>query len=201
MQSYAKKLGMTHYWDENGTQRVATVLELLSTVYAGKRTQDENGYDASIYALISDKAKTNKSLSGQFKGVSNIKKVKEQKIKPGDGFKIGTEVKIDQFKVSDEICIYGTSKGKGFAGTVKRHGFNTGPKTHGSNNYRQPGSIGDTGASHVVKGKKMSGHMGSTRVKIKKVKIAKIEVGKNRIWLNSPIPGANKSLILIEKND
>jgi len=201
MQTYAKKLGMTHYWDENGTQKVATVLELLSTVYAGKRTQDRDGYDASIYALVTDKAKTNKSLAGQFKGISNIKKVREQKVKPGDDFKVGTGVTIDQFKENDEICIYGKSKGKGFAGTVKRHGFNTGPKTHGSNNYRQPGSIGDTGPSRVVKGKKMGGHMGSTQVKIKKVKIAKVEVEKNRIWLNSPIPGANKSLILIEKND
>lgn len=201
MQSFAKKIGMTHYWDEEGTQKVATVLELLNTVRAGRRTQAQNGYDASIYALISDKAKTRKSLEGQFKGISNIKKVKEQKIEPEDDFKIGESVTLDQFKVSDVVTIYGTSKGKGFAGTIKRHGFNTGPKTHGSNNYRQPGSIGDTGPSRVVKGKKMGGHMGHTQVKIKKVKIAKIEIEKNRIWLNSPIPGANKSLILVEKND
>jgi len=199
MQAYAKKLGMTHYWDESGILKIATVLEVQNTVCAGDKTSEKNGYDATIYALVSEKGKNKRSLNGQFKGVENIKKVNEQKSKMPEGLKVGTVISADSFKSDDLVNIYGVSKGKGWTGVVKRHGFNTGPKTHGSNNYRQPGSIGDTGPSHVVKGKKMAGHVGSSNVKIKNIKITKIE--NNRIWLNSPIPGANKSMIIIEKND
>jgi len=200
MQSFAKKIGTTHYYSEKGTHKIATVLELLETIACGTKSEEKDGYTAHIYALTTTKGSKSKSLAGQFKKVENIKKLKEEKIESSnEGFEIGKAVKASDFSEGDSITIYGISKGKGFAGTVKRHSFNTGPKTHGSHNYRQPGSIGDTGPQHVVKGKKMAGHMGSTNAKIKGVKIAKVDEKRNTIWVNSPVPGPNKSLILIQK--
>lgn len=200
MQSFAKKIGMTHYYDDRGLHQVATVLELEKTVCAGIKSSEKNGYEAAIYALIGSKCAP-RSIDGQFKQIENIKALKEQKGKFEKSIKIGEEVGISDFTEGDLVMVRGVSKGKGFAGTIKRHGFNTGPKTHGSNNYRQPGSIGDTGPSHVVPGKKMAGRMGYTNVKIKSVKICKVEPNKNRIWVNSPVPGAAKSKVLICKYD
>lgn len=201
MQSFAKKVGMTHYYDDKGVHQVATVLELQKTICAGERTQDKDGYEAKIYALSAEKDPNKHSVAGQFKEIENVKRLKELKDDKSEAFESGKEVVIGSFAEGDKITLRGISKGKGFAGTVKRHSFNTGPKTHGSNNYRQPGSIGDTGPGHVVKGKKMGGRMGFTNVKIKLVSICKVEAEKNRIWVKSPVPGANKSTIIIEKND
>lgn len=198
---FATKIAMTQVFSEDGRLTPVTVLQLKKNVVCGVRTKQKDSYDAVIIGQISEKSKTRKSLAGQFEKIENVKKVREIKATEEmlEQFKPGNEIGIESLKENDEIKIYGISKGKGFAGTVKRHSFNTGPKTHGSHNYRQPGSIGDTGPQHVVKGKKMAGHMGHENVTVKSVRIVRIEKEKNRIWVKGPVPGANKSEVFIQK--
>ncbi len=198
MRIFAKKIAMTQIFEPNGRHRPVTVLALAKTVVAGKRTVQKDGYDAMIIAKISDSKKTSKSLSGQFKKIENVAKVCEAKA--GDQ-EIGKVFDAGILKEGDKIVIYGVSKGKGFAGTVKRHNFNTGPKTHGSNNYRQPGSIGPTYPQRTILGRRMAGHMGNENIKLKNVEIVKIEKQENRIWVKGSTPGANKTEVIIEKND
>jgi large subunit ribosomal protein L3 len=139
-------------------------------------------------------------LSGQFKKIENIAKVREAK-DSSENQELGATLDASVFKEGDKITVYGVSKGKGFAGTVKRHHFNTGPKTHGSNNYRQPGSIGPTYPQRTILGRRMAGHMGSENIKLKNVEIIRVEKQENRVWVNGSIPGANKTEVMIEKND
>jgi large subunit ribosomal protein L3 len=198
MKVFAKKIAMTQIFESNGRHRPVTVLALTKTFVVGKRTVQKDGYDATIVAKISDSKKIFKSLSGQFKGIENIARVCETKTSDQ---KIGAILDAGIFKEGDKIVVCGVSKGKGFAGTVKRHNFNTGPKTHGSNNYRRPGSIGPTYPQRTILGRRMAGHMGNENIKLKDVEVVKIEKQENRIWVRGSIPGANKTELIIEKND
>ncbi len=190
---------MTQIFDDAGRHRSVTVLSLAKTVVAGERTSEKDGYDALILAKVGAK-KTSKSLSGQFKKVENIAKVCES-TQSTQKQEIGTVLDATIFSEGEKITVYGVSKGKGFAGTVKRHNFNTGPKTHGSNNYRRPGSIGPTYPQRTILGRRMAGHMGNENIKLKNVEIIRIEKQENRIWVKGSIPGANKTEIILEKND
>lgn len=105
--------------------------------------------------------------------------------------------KAAEFKEKEKVNVTGVSRGKGFAGTVKRHHFHTGPKTHGSNNYRQPGSIGDTGPQRVVKGRRMGGHLGAKKSTIQNLEIFKIEPEKKRLYLRGAVPGPKNAQVLI----
>ncbi len=205
MKAFARKIGMTHVYRENGQHTSVTVLELLPTKLCKVKGQDKEGYSGAVYGLF-DIAKTaRKSILNQYGDVKDgLVKVVEERLEDNtvhEGMKLGETVGIDKFNEGDSVNIVSTSKGKGFAGTVKRHGFNTGPKTHGSHNYRQPGSIGDTGPQRVVLGKKMAGHMGAIRKTFKNIEILRVEKDKNRIYLSGPVPGPNKTIVVVGKND
>lgn len=116
-------------------------------------------------------------------------------------YKIADELNINIFNINDSIKIVGTGKGKGFQGTVKRHGFSRGPMSHGSDHHRKPGSIGSTYPQRVIKGKKMAGHMGCEQSTIKNVRIVDIIENENIIIVKGSVPGSNNQKILIEKND
>lgn len=190
---------MTHLYDENGQHVPSTILDLQKTVVCAHKDQAKNGYEAALYARVDEKAKPNKPLAGAFKKLSNIAQVAEQRESADQKLEVGKEITCDDLKEGDLLTAFAKTKGKGFAGTVKRHSFNTGPKTHGSHNYRQPGSIGDTGPGHVVKGKKMAGHMGDTNKTVKNVKIVRIEKELGRIWVKGAIPGSNRNIIILQK--
>lgn len=199
MKIFAKKVAMTQIFESNGRHRPVTVLSLVKTVVAGERTNEKDGYAATIVAKVGAK-KTSKSLSGQFKKIENVTKVCES-AQSAEKQEVGTILDATMFREGEKITVYGVSKGKGFAGTVKRHNFNTGPKTHGSNNYRRPGSIGPTYPQRTILGRRMAGHMGNENIKLKDVEIIKIEKQENRIWVKGSIPGANKTEVILEKND
>lgn len=200
MKTYAKKIANTHLYDDSGKHICVTVLELIETVVVGKRILDKDGYESVIYGMVSNKPSIKKSFINQFKDVENLKKVCEQRIKKeAEESKVGTEITINDFSEGDILTVKSKTKGKGFAGTVKRHGFHTGPKTHGSNNYRQPGSIGDTGPQRVVLGKKMAGHMGDENVTLKNIKVVRVDKENSTLWIKGSLPGARKSLLTIEK--
>ena len=200
MKVFAKKIGTTHLYDENNRHQVATVLELKKTILAKLKTQEKDGYLSAVMVLDDPKAKPLKSIINQFKGL-NPKKIMEERLKEEqlDSLEIGREYKADDFEEGDTVSISAKSKGKGFQGTVKRHNFNTGPKSHGSHNYRAPGSIGATSPSRVIKGRKMPGHMGSEQMTQKKLKVIRVDKENNHIWIKGQVVGPNKAIIIIQK--
>ena len=198
MKVYAKKISSTHLYNDSGKHVAVTVLGLLDTVVAGTKSVEKDGYEAVIYALADEKAKVKKPQLGQYHGIK-ARKVSEERVNESTDAKVNDKIDVSNFAEGDKIKIVSQSKGKGFAGTVKRHGFHTGPKTHGSHNYRAPGSIGVTDPSRVLKGKKMSGHMGAERITQQKLTVERVDTEKKQIWVRGSIAGPNKSIILITK--
>ena len=144
-----RKVGMTQIFAEDGTVTPVTVIKAGPCVVIQKKTAVKDGYEAVQLGLVEDrKANANKPMRGHFQktgnGAAPTRVLREFRLaEDGESTNVGDKVLVDeQFSVNDEVTVVGTSKGKGFAGTVKRHHFNTGPKTHGSDNYRKPGSIG-----------------------------------------------------------
>jgi len=198
MKFFARKVGMTQAYSKDGQHLPVTVLELLKSTVVGTRQEEKDGYAAGIVARIDEKhGKNSRSLAGQFPKTPAVKQVIEDR--QSAGVEIGKSFTLEQLKEGEKLIISGRGKGKGFAGTIKRHGFSRGPKTHGSHNIRQPGSIGSTYPERVVKGRRMPGHLGSAQTKVKAVEIVKILPEQNQLWVKGPVPGANKSKLILEK--
>lgn len=188
---------MTQVFNEVGHAVVATVLSVPEVFVSQIKTIEKDGYEAAQIGIKTSKV-AKASVIGKLKKLGikdNLTKfieVDEPNLKAGD------TLSLDSFKIEDEVTVIGTSKGKGFAGTVKRHNFHTGPKTHGSHNYRQPGSIGSAYPERVVPGKKMAGHMGVERITVKGLKILSVSAKEKTIIVNGPIPGPNRSYVVIK---
>lgn len=199
-----KKIGMTSIFLENGESIGVTVLQAGPCVIINKREEKLDKYDALQlgFGKIDKKNKLNKPLNGYFKKqkVSSSKYIKEFRFNDIDKYEIGSEIKADIFKEGERVHVTGVSKGKGFAGSIKRHHFSGGPKTHGQKvYYRSPGSIGAIDAARVFKGKKLPGRMGNEVVKVKNIEIVRVYLDRNLILLKGAIPGPNNALVAIEK--
>lgn len=195
-----KKLGMTQIFSENGESVPATVIEAGPCIVTQVKTKEKDGYSAIQLAYGEVKPnKLNKPEKGIFDklGAKPRKHVKEFKNNTED-LNPGDTIEVDVFSEGDRVNITGISKGKGFAGNVKRHNHATGPKTHGSRAYRIPGSIGATDASRVFKGQKLPGRMGHDQVKMKNLQVIKIMPEDNVILVKGSIPGPNKGIVSIE---
>lgn len=200
----AKKIGMTQIFDANGKRSGVTVLQVGPCVVTAIKSVESDGYDA-IQLGYGNAKKINKSIAGQLKkSGANSQLLREVRALGSAGeadsvanLKIGDEIKVDQFKVGEQVVVSGTSKGKGFAGTIKRHNFHRGPKTHGSHNYRAPGSIGAGYPQHVFKGIKMAGQMGNEKVTIKNQKIAMIDIENNLLAVVGSVPGPRRGIVVI----
>lgn len=189
-----KKIGMTRVFDQKGMVIPVTLVEAKKNVVTQVKTQEKDGYTAVQVGLVEEK-KINKPLTGHLvKSKIKSKTFKEFAI---EGLQIGQSLDLSQFEVGEKIFAQSISKGKGFAGTVKRHHFNTGPKTHGSDNYRRPGSIGATGPQRVIKGIRMAGHMGHDQVTRKNIIIVDIDVENSILMLKGAVPGPNKSTVYL----
>lgn len=189
-----KKLGMTQIFDEKGKFFPVTLILAEANIVTQVK-------EKSVQIAIPENKKINKPCAGHL-SQAGIKSRNLREFPLSGELKIGDKINLDQFEVGQVVNITGLSKGKGFAGTVKRHHFHTGPKTHGSNNYRQPGSIGAQQPQRVVKGKRMGGHLGYDRVTTKNLKIVSIDKENNIIMLNGAVPGVRQSLVSIwSKND
>jgi len=198
MKIFATKKGTVQYYDESNIHRVATVLEFDKTIVA--KNEIVGGEVLVHFALYNKKPVANKPVRGQYKEVESFSKIVTSIEK--SEMEVSKEVDATLIKEDDLVNVYSRTKGKGFAGTIKRHGFHRGPKSHGSRNYRRPGSIGDTGPQRVIKGKKMAGHMGFVNKTMKNVKVIKKIDSKKQIWLRGHIPGPKGSMSVIEiKND
>lgn len=198
----AQKLGMTQIFDEIGKVIPVTVVLAGPNAVVQKKTVDKDGYDSVQVGFIDLKEKkANKPSKGHFAkaGVTPKKYVKELRLEDVSGLNVGDEIKADIFEVGDKIDVAGISKGKGFAGTIKRWGTHRGPMTHGSGYHRGPGSMGmcsDPG--RVYKGKRLPGHMGVERVTIQNLTVVKVDVEKNIMLIKGGVPGPKGGLLIIK---
>jgi len=194
-----KKIGMTQILNEKGVFEPATIIEAGPCYVSQIKNKEKDGYSA-IQIAFGEKKNLPKSQKGHLKKAKidkNLKFLKEFKTEELEKYQLGQEIKADIFQESEAVDVIGTSKGKGFQGVIKRHGFSRGPETHGSNHHRRPGSIGSMFPEHVIKGKKMPGHMGHEQVTVKNLKILKVDAKKNLIAIKGAVPGPNKSLVII----
>ena len=195
-----RKVGMTQVFAEDGTMVAVSVVAIEPNTVTRLRTTDRDGYTAVQIGTDVVK-KLNKPDSGQLKDLPKVSSIREFRVDSVDDYSVGQVLGIaDVFAEGDLVDVTGISKGKGFAGVIKRHNFHRGPKTHGSDHHRAPGSIGPgTTPGRVYRGLKMSGHMGDERVTIKKVRVVRTDTDRNLLLVNGSLPGSRGSLILVKK--
>lgn len=200
-----KKVGMTRIFDDAGNAFAGTVIEAGPCFVTQIKTEDTDGYDAIQVGFAGKKEKhTTKPLLGHLKkaGTKPFRVLKEFRgFDKGEDVKLGDEIKVDIFTIGDRVSVTGVSKGKGFAGVVRRHNFGGGPKTHGqSDRLRAPGSIGQSSSpSKVMKGIRMGGRMGGVQNTVSHLRILKIDPENNIMVVKGAIPGANNGIVLIRK--
>jgi len=203
----AKKIGMTQVFTEKGELIAVTVLEAGPCVVVQKKTMENDGYSALQLGFQDVRTNSrgipfiNKPSKGHFdKAKAAPKKfLREFKIEDCDAFEVGNEIKADIFAVGDRVDIAGISKGKGFAGAIKRHGQSRGPMTHGSKYHRGVGSLSSgTTPGRVKKGKKLPGHMGSVRITVQNLEIVRADAERNIILVKGAVPGSNGTLLTIK---
>lgn len=196
-----KKIGMTQIFSDTGEAVPVTVVEAGPCVVVQKRTVEKDGYSALKvgYEDIKEK-RLNKPLQGQFKSrqLAFKRHLKEFKIQDVDKYNVGDEIKVDIFEPGDKVDITGKSKGKGFAGGIKRWNFRRGPMAHGSMYHRRPGSGGATGPARVFKGNKRPGHLGAEKVTVQNLEVVKVDPDKNLLMIKGSVPGPKKALLFIK---
>ncbi len=194
----ARKIGMTSIFDANGAAVPVTLLQAGPCVVTQVKTNQQDGYSA-VQLGFGELKKPGKSRSGHLKSAkAKSQYIREYRIEDEADVAVGDVLTAKIFSEGDQIVVRGTSKGKGFAGTIKRHNFHRGPKTHGSNNYRAPGSIGAGYPEHVMKGMKMAGHMGHVKTTVKNLPIIKIDETNNLIAVRGAVPGPKRGIVSLE---
>ncbi|MBH60625.1 MAG: 50S ribosomal protein L3 [Dehalococcoidia bacterium] len=197
-----RKLKMTTSFDsEKGIAVPVTIVRVGPCKVTQVKTAGKDGYESAQVGFEETK-RLNKPLVGhQKRSESNFKYLKEFAVNDIDSIEVGQSLDCGIFEVGDHVSVTGISKGKGFAGTVKRHNFSGGPKTHGqSDRHRAPGSIGaGSSPGRVWKGTKMSGHMGSKRITQKGLRVIKVDIKKNILEIKGSIPGSVSTTLMIEK--
>ncbi|MBM2826092.1 MAG: ribosomal protein [Dehalococcoidia bacterium] len=195
-----KKVGMSHLFLENGTISPVTVIEAGPCTVTQIKSVDNDGYN-SVQLGFGHAKKLTSPQRGHLKGLGQFRRLREFKVADIDTYTVGQTVDLSMFSEGDYVDVVGTSKGKGFAGGVKRHGFAGGPKTHGqSDRHRAPGSIGATTTpGRVLKGIRMAGHMGDRRTTVQNLKVVRVDSEKNLLLLKGAVPGSRNGLLLISK--
>ena len=195
-----RKVGMTQVFQDDGTMVAVSVLAIEPNTVTKLRTSERDGYTAVQIGTEVSK-RLNKPETGQLKDLPKVATIREFRVDSVDDVTVGQVFSIgDLFEAGDMVDVTGVSKGKGFAGVIKRHNFHRGPQTHGSDHHRAPGSIGPgTTPGRVYRGLKMSGHMGSERVTIKKVRVVRTDPDRNLLLVKGTLPGARGGLILVKK--
>lgn len=197
-----KKIGMTSIFDESGKNIPCTVIEAGPCVVTQVRTTETDGYEA-LQLGFDDAKKTNKAAEGHAKKAGSVVKRKVIEFQGFEGeYKLGDAITVDHFREGEFVDVAGTSKGKGFQGVVKRHGFaGVGQATHGQHNrLRAPGSIGAASyPARVFKGMRMGGRMGGDRVKVQNLKVLKVVAEKNLLVVKGCVPGHKNAYVIIQK--
>ena len=198
------KVGMTQIFNEDGVLTPVTVLQAGPCVVTQVKTEENDGYSAVQVGFVDKKEKgINKPQKGHFDkaGVAPKRFVREFRFENAEEYTVGQEIKADIFAAGDKIDATATSKGKGYAGGIKRHGLKSGPSAHGSKHHRHEGSNGMAfDSSKVFKGKKMPGQMGAERVTIQNLEIVKVDADQNIILVKGAVPGPKKSLVMLKES-
>ncbi|HDQ22562.1 MAG TPA: 50S ribosomal protein L3 [Candidatus Uhrbacteria bacterium] len=193
-----KKLEMTQKFQADGSVVPVTIVAAGPCFIIQIKKNDEDGYKAAQIGYQENNKKTNKPLSGHLKDKFKAKYLKEFRLSEDEEYQEGQKITVSVFEKGEKVKVSGISKGKGFQGVVKRHGFHGHPTTHGTKDaVRMPGSIGATGAHHVLKGLRMAGRMGGERVTVSNLEIIDIDPDKNLLFIKGAIPGRKNSLMEI----
>lgn len=195
---------MTSVIGDNGELSAVTLLSATPNVITQIKNTEADGYQAVQQGFEEvNKDKLGKALGGHLKPSAAAPKIIREFIYDGEldeGIKVGEKLSADLFEAGEIVDVTGTTKGKGFAGTIKRHNFKRGRKTHGGRSYRRPGSIGSMYPQHIFKGKKMAGQMGHDRVTTKKLKVAFVDNEMNVIGVVGSVPGPKKGIVLLKES-
>ncbi|MGN1385376.1 MAG: 50S ribosomal protein L3 [Bacillus sp. (in: firmicutes)] len=196
-----RKIGMTQVFAENGELIPVTVVEAGSNVVLQKKTIENDGYEA-IQIGFSDKREklANKPEKGHVAKANTAPKrfIREFRGVNLDEYEVGQEVQVSIFAEGDVVDVTGVSKGKGFQGSIKRHGQSRGPMSHGSRYHRRPGSMGPVAPNRVFKGKLLPGRMGGDQITVQNLTIVKVDAERNLLLIKGNVPGAKKSLIKVK---
>lgn len=197
------KVGMTQIFNEDGVLTPVTVLQAGPCVVTQVKTEENDGYSAVQVGFVDKKEKgINKPQKGHFDkaGVAPKRFVREFRFENAEEYTVGQEIKADIFAAGDKIDATATSKGKGYAGGIKRHGLKSGPSAHGSKYHRHAGSNGAcSDPSKVFKGKRMPGHMGHVRVTVQNLEVVRVDAENNLLLVKGAVPGPKKSLVTIKE--
>ena len=199
------KLGMSQVFAENGDLIPVSVIEVLPNVVAAVKTVESDGYNAVQlgYGAVKEKHLT-KPVKGQFEkaGIDPVKYLREYRLAEKPSYTVGQTLAADIFAEGEIIDVIGTSRGKGFAGTIKRHNHQRGPESHGSKNHRQTASLGarmSGGGGKVFKGKKMPGQLGGVCVTVQHLQVVRVDTARNLMLVKGGIPGAKGSLVMVQE--
>ncbi|MGH7157915.1 MAG: 50S ribosomal protein L3 [Candidatus Saccharimonadales bacterium] len=197
-----RKVGMTSTISEDGVVQAVTLLSASPCVITQVKTDENDGYTAVQVGFEETKeSRVNKPQQHHFKVAGIMPKiVREFRVDEiSEDLNVGEKLTFEVFSVGDEIDVTGTSKGKGWAGTIKRHNFHRGRKTHGGRSYRRPGSIGSMYPQRIFPGKKMAGHMGDEQVTVKNLKVAFVDAELGVIGVTGAVPGPRKGIVLVKE--
>jgi len=195
-----KKIGMTRVFEESGKEIAVTVIEAGPCTVVQRKTLQTDGYEAIQVGLGERKrSRTNSPLTGHFesRGISPKQHLREIGLDPGDDYKPGDQLTVSMFKAGEIVDVTATSKGKGFAGGMKRHGFKGGPATHGSKVHRAPQSSGATDAARVFKGVRKPGQMGNVQVTTRGLTVVDVDTESNLLVLKGSVPGGSNGRVII----
>lgn len=198
-----KKIGMTQVFDETGRAIPVTVIQAGPCVVIRKKETAIDGYDAVQVGFEPVKeGKVNKPLLGYFNkaGVTPFRYIREFRLENPAEYQIGQEIKADVFSPGEKVDVTGISKGKGFAGGIKRHGFHRGPMEHGSKYHRRPGSLAAKGPARVFKGRRLPGHLGAERVTVQGLEVVRNDPERNLLLIKGSVPGPRHGLLVIKNS-
>jgi large subunit ribosomal protein L3 len=200
-----KKIGMTQIIQDDGTMVPVTVIQAGPCVVVQKKTVEKDGYESVQLGLVEfiKPKRVGKPMTGHFKkaGAAPSRILREMRVEGEDSPKPGDQVLCDIFNAQEKVHVIGTSKGRGFAGFIKRHHFRGGRASHGSMFHRAPGSIGSSAyPSRVVKGMRQGGHMGSERVTVRNMKVERVDKDNNLIFVRGAVPGPMGGYLVVEKS-
>ena len=195
-----KKVGMTQVFEEDGRVVPVTVIQAGPCTVTQVKTQETDGYEA-VQLGFGETKRLNKAEAGHLKDIGSCRYLREVRADDVSEFEVGQKISVEIFQPGDVLDVIGRSRGRGFAGVMKRHGFGGGPRTHGqSDRARAPGSIGGgTTPGKVFKGLKMAGHMGNRRITVKGLKVIRVDPDRNLLMVKGGVPGAPNGLLQIRR--
>lgn len=197
-----RKVGMTQVYLPDGRAVPVTVIEAGPCVVVQKKTPENDGYNAVQLGFGERRVRLlKKPLRGHIAkaGLKAVRYLREIRLSDAGAYEVGQEIKSDIFHSGELVDVIGTSKGRGFAGGIKRHGFHRGPMAHGSKYHRRPGSLGAKGPARVFKGRKLPGHLGAERVTVLNLEVVRVDAARNLLAVKGAVPGPRGALVVVRE--